>query len=201
MKKHERYSDVKIRNRYAGSTDIESYIFSSARHYALKLANKSIYPFSDLDDLEQEILALFYYQNKKHRHDPNKSKEKYWISLIMESIYKNLLNKKIIHSKHNSEYSLNDAVYNGNNNEELEPEILDLMEDKNADTFESYYKAVQREKLFFIIETLPEDLKEICRLLQEFNVTEISKKLNLSRKTIYQKINKIKDMLNGIDIT
>ena len=40
--------------------DLESYIFNSAKYYALKLIRNGFYSFYEVNDLEQEILALFY---------------------------------------------------------------------------------------------------------------------------------------------
>lgn len=57
--------------------DLESYIFNSAKYYALKLVKNGFYSFYEVNDLEQEFLALFYYRIKKYSHDESKSSIKY----------------------------------------------------------------------------------------------------------------------------
>ncbi|HSQ97519.1 MAG TPA: HTH domain-containing protein [Rickettsiales bacterium] len=184
---------------------IVSYAQSSAKFYALKLINDKCYSFYEADDLEQEILALFLYQIKRYPYDLNKSSEKHWISIIMENIYKNLKSKAIRESKYISKVSLNDSITNSsrqNNNEQInESEIIDFIQDDKSNTFETYCKQKTKEKITKAIEDLPNDLKDICRYLQTDNVSDISKKLNISRKTIYQKIHKIKSIFEkcGID--
>ena len=191
------------------TVDIDPYVQSSAKYYSLKLVNKGYYNFYETDDLEQEILALFLCQIKKYPHDPNKSSEKHWISIIMENIYKNLKSKAIRESRFISKVSLNDSIGTSvtssskrNNNEQSnESEIIDFIQDDKSNTFETYCKQKTKEKITKAIEDLPNDLKDICRYLQTDNVSDISKKLNISRKTIYQKIHKIKSIFEecGID--
>ena len=185
--------------------DLESYIFNSAKYYALKLVRNGFYSFYEANDLEQEILALFYYRIKK---DESKSSIKYWINIIMESIYGNLLEKARIHNKIFSQKSLNDcASIDGINNsngisKNDSKEIIDFIEDNKTDTFETYCRIKREELVLKAVDNLPSDLKELCRRLQtDTNITNISKELKLSRKTIYQKINKIKKIFEefGLD--
>lgn len=186
--------------------DLESYIFNSAKYYALKLIRNGFYSFYEVNDLEQEILALFYYRIKKYDHDESKSSIKYWINIIMEGIYGNLLEKARIHNKVFSQKSLNDNFNQSNrsnspSNENDNMEIIDFIEDNTTDTFESYCKIKMEELILKAVDNLPDDLKELCRQLQtDTNITNISKKLNLSRKTIYQKINKIRKIFEELNL-
>ncbi len=187
--------------------DLESYIFNSAKYYALKLVKNGFYSFYEVSDLEQEILALFYYRIKKYNHDESKSSIKYWINIIMEGIYGNLLEKAVIHNKVFSKKSLNDyADIDGINNisginKKDSKEIIDFIEDNKTDTFESYCRTKQEELVLKAVDNLPNDLKELCRQLQaDTNITDISKNMKLSRKTIYQKINKIKKIFEKLNL-
>ena len=162
--------------------DLESYIFNSAKYYALKLVKNGFYSFYEVSDLEQEILALFYYRIKKYNHDESKSSIKYWINIIMEGIYGNLLEKAVIHNKVFSKKSLNDyADIDGINNisginKKDSKEIIDFIEDNKTDTFESYCRTKQEELVLKAVDNLPNDLKELCRQLQaDTNITDISK--------------------------
>ena len=148
--------------------DLESYIFNSAKYYALKLIRNGFYSFYEVNDLEQEILALFYYRIKKYDHDESKSSIKYWINIIMEGIYGNLLEKARIRNKVFSQKSLNDNfnqsnISNNPSNENDNMEIIDFIEDNTTDTFESYCKIKIEELILKAVDNLPDDLKELCR--------------------------------------
>ncbi|HSQ97543.1 MAG TPA: hypothetical protein VLL98_02370 [Rickettsiales bacterium] len=198
---------------------IVSYAQSSAKFYALKLINSRCFSFYDLDDLEQEILALFLYQIKKYPYDPNKSSEKHWISIIMENIYKNLKSKAIRESKYISKVSLNDSMgtsingssrksysnginrnHNHNSEQSSESEIIDFIQDDKSNTFETYCKQKIKEKITKAIEIMPNDLKDICRYLQTDNVSDISKKLNISRKQYIKKYTKLNQFLRNAEL-
>ena len=145
--------------------DLESYIFNSAKYYALKLVKNGFYSFYEVNDLEQEFLALFYYRIKKYSHDESKSSIKYWINIIMEGIYGNLLEKARIHNKVFSRKSLNDyADIDGIGNssgisKNDSKEIIDFIEDNKTDTFESYCRIKREELVLKAVDNLPNDLK------------------------------------------
>ena len=111
-----------------------------------------------------------------------------------------------LHRKYVSRVSLNDTTSicennNSNSTNNNSSEIIDLIEDTNANTFEEYYKLTRDKKLLQVINNLPDDLKELCRLLRDKNVTDIAKSLKISRDTVYEKIHKIRKIFkeNGID--
>lgn len=124
----------------------------------------------------------------------------------MEGIYGNLLEKARIHNKVFSQKSLNDNYNqsnrpNNSSNENDNMEIIDFIEDNTTDTFESYCKIKMEELILKAVDNLQNDLKELCRQLQtDTNITNISKKLNLSRKTIYQKINRIRKIFEELNL-
>ena len=101
--------------------------------------------------------------------------------------------------------SLNDlsisSISNNKSSDNSSSEIIDFIEDNNSNTFEEYYKESQNKKLFNAINSLPEDLKEICGLLKYKNATEVSRELNISRATLYRKIHEIKEVFikTGVD--
>lgn len=124
----------------------------------------------------------------------------------MEGIYGNLLEKARIHNKVFSQKSLNDSYNysnksNNSSNENDNMEIIDFIEDNRTDTFENYCRIKREELILKAVDNLPNDLKELCRQLQtDTNITNISKKLNLSRKTIYQKINRIRKIFEELNL-
>ena len=124
---------------FIGDKNLDSYILNSAKYYATKLVRNGFFDFYDLNDLEQEILALFYYRIKKYSHDETKSSIKHWVSIIMEGIYGNLVEKAIVHNKFFSKKSLNDySEINKSNSNNESKEIIEFIEDDHSDTFESY---------------------------------------------------------------
>ena len=181
-----------MKNIQSYPENIRSYILNSAKYHALKLINQGYYPFYELEDLEQEILALFLYKINKYSYDESKSSYKSWVTMIIKNICYDLIQKAIKYKKYFSKTSLNDLLSSDNQDSN---EIIDFIADETANTFEEYYNFNQKEKILNEINNFPDELKELCRMLQDKNVTEISKELNISRKTIYKRINKIKMLL------
>jgi RNA polymerase sigma factor (sigma-70 family) len=143
------------------------------------------------------MILYFLSENKKYEYDKNKSSFKHWVTILLQNCCSLLIRKIRIHNKYFHKFSLNDPANNNdcNSDDDNPIEIIDLIEDDKADTFEEYYKINQSKKLSTILNKLPEDLKRLCKLLQtEKNVTEVAKKLNLSRKSIYKKIHRIKEV-------
>jgi RNA polymerase sigma factor (sigma-70 family) len=167
---------------------LDPYVFDCAKYYSLKLVRYGFYSFSDLEDLEQEILIYFIENSRKYRFNKDKSSYKNWVIILVKSAYRILIKKAKIRRKYNSNVSLNDFVKDSDNNSE----IIDFIEDNNSNFFEELCQRELNEKLYKTIKTLPEDLKQLCRLLQCKNITEVAKELNLSRKSVYKKIHKIK---------
>ncbi|MDR0571814.1 MAG: sigma-70 family RNA polymerase sigma factor [Rickettsiales bacterium] len=187
---------------YSGSFDLnihdsnpqvlDPYILHSAKQYFLKLMRTGYFLFSDLKDLEQEILLRFIEKNKRYKFDNRKSSFKNWTIILIESICSELLRRARLHHKYFSRISLNDPVNTADSEDDCS-EVIDLLEDDKIDTFEECYRTIQNKKLYKVINKLPEDLKQLCRLLQsDRNIAEIAKKLNLSRWSIYDRIHKLK---------
>lgn len=171
----------------------------------LNLLKKGYFQFYELEDLEHEILARCYAKIKKYGFDETRSNYKSWISFLIEKITLRLIEKAIARNRYNSKLSLNDlsisSISNNKSSDNSSSEIIDFIEDNNSNTFEEYYKESQNKKLFNAINSLPEDLKEICRLLKYKNATEVSRELNISRATLYRKIHEIKEVFikAGVD--
>jgi RNA polymerase sigma factor (sigma-70 family) len=180
---------------------LDPYVLDSVRIYALGLVKTGYYLFSDLEDLEQEMILYFLNENKKYKYDKNKSSFKHWVNILLQNSYGLLIRKAKIRNKYFHKFSLNDLANNTdhNSNDDNPIEMVDLIEDDKADTFEEYYKMTQSRKLSTILNKLPKDLKQLCKLLQtEKNVTEVAKKLGLSRKSVYKKIHRIKEIFKGL---
>jgi RNA polymerase sigma factor (sigma-70 family) len=180
---------------------LDPYVLNSVRIYALGLVKTGYYLFSDLDDLEQEMILYFLSENKKYKYDKNKSSFKHWVNILLQNSCGLLIRKVRIRNKYFHKFSLNDPMNNTdhNSNDDNPIEMIDLIEDDKADTFEEYCKMTQNKKLSVVLNKLPEDLKQLCKLLQtEKNVTEVAKKLSLSRKSIYKKIHKIKKIFKDL---
>lgn len=181
-------------NDFLKNKEVEAYILNSVKFHALELVKKGYFQFYELEDLEHEILARCYAKIKKYGYDKTKSIYKTWISFLIEKISLRLIERARTRNKYNSKISLNDFSPDKNYNENNSSEIIEFIEDNNSNTFEEYYKASQDKKLFSIVNSLPEDLKELCRLLKYKNITEISNELNISRNTVYRRIQKIKEI-------
>ncbi len=185
-------------NDFLKNKEVEAYILNSVKYHALELVKKGYFQFYELEDIEHEILAKCYDKIKRYGYDETRSNYKSWISFLIEKISLRLIERAIARNKYNSKLSLNDLsisfVSNNKDSDNSSSEIIDFIEDNNSNTFEEYYRTSQNKKLFNAINSLPEDLKEICRLLKYKNATEVSKELNISRATLYRRIQKIKEI-------
>lgn len=167
--------------------DINSYVLNSAKFYALKLVNRGNFPYFLLPDLEHDLLVYFLEESKKYEYDETKSSYKYWVTVIMETGCKRILRKARLYKKHFSQTSLNDFI---TDNDGECSEVIDFVEDDKS--FEEYFENNRKEKLLSVVAKMPDDLKEVCRLLQDKNISQISRELKVSRKSISKKVNKIR---------
>ena len=181
-------------NNFLKNKDVESYILNSAKYHAIELVKGGYFQFYELEDLEHEILARFYKKIKIYGFNEEKSNYKSWISFLIDKISIRLIEKAMTRNKYNSKISLNDSFTGTNNEDNNSSEIMDFIEDNNSNTFEEYYKSSQSKKLLETINSLPKDLKELCRLLKYKNATEVAKQLNISRATLYRKVQKIREI-------
>jgi RNA polymerase sigma factor (sigma-70 family) len=179
--------------------NLDPYVFDCAKYYSLRLVKHGFYSFSDLEDLEQEMLVKFIEKSKRHAFDKNKSSPKNWTTILMKSIYSELLRESKIRSKYFSKTSLNEQI-NPKEDNDNNSEIIDFIEDNRPSVFDKCFKTTRSRKLLEAVESLPEDLRTVCRLLRDKNVAEIARELKLSRKSIYKKIRKIKSMFEEIGL-
>lgn len=148
----------------------------------------------------------------KTSYNSNKANYKTFLKIIIKSCYRNLINKVINSKQINLKHcrSLADKVYKtddyntGYGSSSKETLIEDLLSESsffmsNQNTLNDYEQIDLQRDVLKIINKMPEDLKTICRLLQDdFNIVSIANKLKLSRKTIYKKINQIKVIFKDI---
>jgi RNA polymerase sigma factor (sigma-70 family) len=147
------------------------------------------------------MLVRFIEKDKKYKPHSSIS-PKNWINVIVKSIYNELMRKSKLQRKYFSKTSLNEPIRNNNHNDDnSNSETADFIEDGRPSFFDELCEKELNRKLREAVETLPDDLKNICRLLRNKNVTEIAKELKLSRWSVYDKLHRIEKVFRerGID--
>jgi len=185
------------KNNYKG---VEPYIVSSAHNFSLKLIKSGLFLFSDINDLEQEL--LFHCVRNLNKFDSSKSSFEHFVTVIIENKYKDILRKANAKNRCSFFYSLeesvfNDDSYNGSFNEESTT-YKDLIA-SHYDSDLSMELSADIEMLFN--NKLSDEYKNLFRLLQTHSFEEIAHELDVAPRTIYNMVNRLKEYFKeaGLD--
>jgi RNA polymerase sigma-70 factor, ECF subfamily len=183
------------RNRYDG---IKGYAVWIIRYKARQLVGSTGFNESDIEDLEQEMMLEVFFRLPKY--DSKKAKLSTFISRILEHRISTIIEERnaLKRDLRLCKLSLNDEV-----------RLKEGGTVKRIDGYdiEEYIKRTGRlsrsleEKLDIsidlksLIASLPQDLRTLCERLKTKNVTEISRDTGIPRSTLYERINKLRKLL------
>lgn len=183
------------RNRYDG---IEGYTVWIIRYKARQLVGSTGFNESDIEDLEQEMMFEVFFRLPKY--DSKKAKLSTFINRILEHRIATMIKerKALKRDWRLCKLSLNDEV-----------RLKEGGTVKRIDGYdiEEYLKRTGRlscsfeEKLDIsidlkiLIASLPPDLRILCEGLMTKNVTEISRDTGIPRGTLYDRIKKLRKLL------
>ncbi|GAB4165580.1 MAG: hypothetical protein Tsb006_5080 [Rickettsiaceae bacterium] len=174
------------RNSYKG---IDPFIVSTANRKAKSLIQYHCFSESDLEELQQELLIAALMS--LNQYDPGKSAFRTYISRVIDNKATDLIRHRL--SKYQAELALS-------NNLELTFDSISEADDpfraSAADIINQLELSVDIER---ICNSLPNELADLCKLLQVMNITEIIQYTGLSRSTIHRQLKKIKMILMKYD--
>jgi RNA polymerase sigma-70 factor, ECF subfamily len=183
------------RNRYDG---IEGYAVRIIRYKAKQLVGSSGFNESDIEDLEQVMMLDVLCRLPKY--DSKKAKLSTFVSRILQHCIATIIVERQLYKRdlEQCSLSLNDLVKQTDGG---------IAERINAYDIEEYLKRTGRLSRTFedrldisidleiVIASLPQELRTLCESLKSENVAEISRDSGIPRVTIYNRIKKLRKLL------
>ena len=174
---------------------IDEYAVQLIRYKSGQLAGKAGFRVSDRDDLEQEL--VFDLWRRMPRYDPARARRNTFIARVVDHKIASLIEaqKAAMRDYRRCRWSLNDRT------EDADGRSLEREETIDQDDYMLRIGARSRtaEELrdlaidvAALLETLPPELRELCRRLEAETVSEISRATGVPRGTLYESIGKLR---------
>lgn len=179
-------------NRYQG---IDDYAVQLIKYKARQLVGRVGFTESDREDLEQEMVLDLL--RRLPKFDPKRAGRNTFIARIVEHKVATIIEaqKAGMRDYRLCSYSLNDRL------EDEEGRSIERMETIDQEDYLRRTGKLSRPMselrnlsidLRSAVQTLPPELRELCKRLQTESVTEISRDTGIPRGTIYESIKKLR---------
>ena len=180
-----------IDNRYQ---DIDDYAVRIIKHKARQLIGRYGLTIFDREDLEQELM-IDLLQRMRH-FNPAKAKKSTFMARIVERHIATLLEARHARCRdwRMCRMSLNTPHENDRGDTR---EMMDRVDSEGTlrpcqpDTRESEINNLRMD-VARVLDTLPEDLRDLCERLRESNMAEIARETGVARTTLYDKLTRIR---------
>jgi RNA polymerase sigma-70 factor (ECF subfamily) len=180
-----------IDNRYQ---DIDDYAVRIIKHKARQLIGRYGLTIFDREDLEQELM-IDLLQRMRH-FNPAKAKKSTFMARIVERHIATLLEARHARCRdwRMCRMSLNTPHENDRGDTR---EMIDRVDSEGTlrpcqpDTRESEINNLRMD-VARVLDTLPEDLRDLCERLRESNMAEIARETGVARTTLYDKLTRIR---------
>jgi len=180
------------KNRYQG---IDDYALQLIKYKARQLVGRVGFTESDREDLEQEMVLDLL--RRLPKFDPKRAGRNTFIARIVEHKVATIIEaqKAGMRDYRLCSYSLNDRL------EDEEGRSIERMETIDQEDYLRRTGKLSRPMselrnlsidLRSAVQTLPPELRELCKRLQTESVTEISRDTGIPRGTIYESIKKLR---------
>lgn len=183
---------------------VDDYAVRIIKHKARQLVGRYGLTFSDREDLEQELMVDLL-QRMRH-FNPAKAKKTTFIARIVERHIATLLEAR--HARCRDwrlcRVSLNTPYENdrGDTPRELidrvdgEGNLGNCEKETRQEAISNLHMDIER-----VLDTLPEDLRDLCERLRESNMAEIARETGVARTTLYDKLARIREVFRkaGLD--
>ena len=174
---------------------IDEYAVQLIRYKSGQLAGKAGFRVSDRDDLEQEL--VFDLWRRLPRYDPARARRNTFIARVVEHKIASLIEaqKAAMRDYRRCRWSLNDRIEEADGRSLEREETIDQDDymlrtgTRSRPTEELHDLAIDVAAL---LETLPPELRELCRRLEAETVSEISRATGVPRGTLYESIRKLR---------
>ena len=176
---------------------IDPYAVQLIKYKARQLVGQAGFTVSDRDDLEQELVLDLL--RRLPKYDPERAQLNTFIARVVEHRVASLIEaqKAGIRDYRRCRCSLNDRFADENGRSVERAETLD-QEDyllrTGAQSRPSDELSALTIDVAVVLETLPPELRELCRRLEAETVTEISRDTGVPRGTIYESIKKLREI-------
>jgi RNA polymerase sigma-70 factor (ECF subfamily) len=180
-----------IDNRYQ---DIDDYAVRIIKHKARQLIGRYGLTIFDREDLEQELM-IDLLQRMRH-FNPAKAKKSTFMARIVERHIATLLEARHARCRdwRMCRVSLNTPHVNDRGDTR---EMIDRVDSEGTlrpcqpDTREGEINNLRMD-VARVLDTLPEDLRDLCERLRESNMAEIARETGVARTTLYDKLTRIR---------
>ena len=193
---------MKSKNRYDG---IHPYVIFIVRYQAHNLCRSKYFNVNDLEDLEQELMLSIY--EHLPEYSPQISSFSTFINKVVKQKTFDLLRKEMAQKKGNQFQfiSLDQPVVEKQDNHVTADTIVlgttllettehNLYCDADINDQDLCYDFVRA------VSSLPESLSDLCILLSDNNITEISQSLGISRSKVYRSMTKLRSALKDVGL-
>jgi RNA polymerase sigma-70 factor, ECF subfamily len=189
-----------IDNRYQ---DIDDYAVRIIKHKARQLIGRYGLTIFDREDLEQELM-IDLLQRMRH-FNPAKAKKSTFMARIVERHIATLLEAR--HARCRDWRMCRKSLNTPHENDRGDTrEMIDWVDSEGTlrpcqpDTRESEINNLRMD-VARVLDTLPEDLRDLCERLRESNMAEIARETGIARTTLYDKLTRIREAFRqaGLD--
>ena len=174
---------------------IDEYAVQLIRYKSGQLAGKAGFRVSDRDDLEQEL--VFDLWRRLPRYDPARARRDTFIARVVEHKIASLIEaqKAAMRDYRRCPWSLNDRIEDADGRSLEREETID-QDDYMLRTGTRSRPAEELHDLAIdvaaLLDTLPPELRKLCRRLEAETVSEVSRATGVPRGTLYESIRKLR---------
>ncbi len=181
-------------NQYDG---IDPYAVRLIKYKARRLIGQAGFTASDRDDLEQELILDLL--RRLPKYNPRRAQLNTFIARVVGHKIATLIEAKKagIRDYRRCPFSLNDRFEDedGRSVERVDTfDQEDYLLRTGAQSRPSDELSALTIDVAAVLETLPPELRELCRRLKAESVTEISRDTGIPRGTIYESIKKLREI-------
>ena len=188
------------KNSYVG---IDTYAARLIRTKAHQLIGKAGFTENDRQDLQQDLM-MDLLQRMRH-FNPAKAKKATFMTRIVERRISTLLEARHARCRDWRRCRLSLNTPHGNDRGDTR-ELIDHVDSQgnlgNSEK-ETLHEAISNLHIDIerVLDTLPEDLRDLCERLRESNMAEIARETGVARTTLYDKLTRIREAFReaGLD--
>ena len=181
---------------------VDDYAVRIIKHKARQLVGRYGLTFFDREDLEQELMIDLL--QRMRYFNPAKAKKTTFIARIVERHIATILEAR--HAQCRDWRLCRVSLNTPHESDKGDTwELIDRVDSEGAlrtcqpDTRESEINNLRMD-LARVLDTLPEDLRDLCERLRESNMAEIARETGVSRTTLYDKLTRIREAFREVGL-
>lgn len=175
--------------------EFDEYAANLIKHKARKMVGTAGYTYDDLPDIEQDLMLDLLQRIKNF--NPSIAKMSTFMSRIVENKVNTLYESRNAACRNwrLCQTSLNDPIQK---NDSDVSERIDLVtspreEEESLSASELHDRHIDLTK---VLNTLPEDLQDLCQRLKYQSITEAAQELGIPRTSLYTKLKQLRQLFS-----